>query len=419
MSRHQLETYLDKVYGFSRLVDGLAEGRQFPQHSWQKVFSTVFLGAALQVPSLHQIEAECRTGVLARRIGPISEDTLGYVLQRQTPEPVFALGCELARRLKRNGVLHSDWSRGLIVAAVDGIEICSSFARCCDACMERKVDRKVAGKMQADIQYYHRIAAVTLVSSPFPIPLGIRFQKDGEGEVGCALALLQDLVKQLGKRFFDLVVGDALYLQAPFVKEVEALGLDWAFTLKQNQPDLLREAERLTATAVPSCVETVPQAELSVWHVPQVDWPVADRLISVTKTVRTQNVRRVVIENTGDGQKRKKKIPVAIESTNFYASNFQLGSISPTFIHQLGRSRWRIDTELFQTLTTDCHLKHPAVHQSNALVLLTMIRLLAYTLTMVFFYRQVLSHARGDAGTFRNLAKRLADWFLIVALDTG
>ena len=73
----------------------------------------------------------------------------------------------------------------------------------------------------------------------------------GAGQVGCALALLQDLVKQLGKRFFDLVVGDALYLQAPFVKEVEALGLDWACTLKQNQPDLLREAERLTATAAP------------------------------------------------------------------------------------------------------------------------------------------------------------------------
>lgn len=419
MSRHQLETYLDKVYDFPQLVAGLAEGRQYPQHSWQKVFSTLFLGAALQVPSLHQIEAECRDGALAKRIGPISEDTLGYALQRQTPEPVFTLGCEIARRLKRNGVLHSAWSRGLIVAAVDGIEICSSFVRCCDACMERKVDRKVAGQMQTDIQYYHRIAAVTLVSTSFPIPLGIRFQKDGEGEVGCALALLQDLVKQLGKRFFDLVVGDALYLQAPFVKEVEALGLDWAFTLKQNQPDLLREAERLTAAAAPHSIETVPQAELSVWHLPQVDWPVADRLIAVTKTVRIQNLRRIVVENSGDGIKKKKKTPVAIESTNFYASNFQLGSIAPTFIHQLGRSRWRIDTELFQTLTTDCHLKHPAVHQSNALVLLTMIRLLAYTLTMVFFHRQVLSHARGNAGTFRNLAKRLADGFLIASPDTS
>jgi hypothetical protein len=28
----------------------------------------------------------------------------------------------VARRLKRNGVLHSDWARGLVVVAADGIE---------------------------------------------------------------------------------------------------------------------------------------------------------------------------------------------------------------------------------------------------------------------------------------------------------
>ena len=53
-------------------------------------------------------------------------------------------------------------------------------------------------------------------------------------------------VKDVDPRYLDLLVGDALYLQAPFVKEIEALGLDWAFTLKENQPDLLREAARLT-----------------------------------------------------------------------------------------------------------------------------------------------------------------------------
>src|ERR1700729_761738 len=68
------------------------------------------------------------------------------------------------------------------------------------------------------------------------------------------------------------------------------------------------------------------------------------------------------------------------ESTNFYATNFELGSISPLFVHEFSRSRWRIDTEVFQTITTDCHLKHPAVHQTRALVVLTMIRFLAYTL---------------------------------------
>jgi len=128
----------------------------------------------MQIPSLLQIEAACRHGVLAKRIGRISDDTLGYALQRQSPEPVFDLGCQIARRLKRNGVLRSDWSRGLAVAAVDGIEICSSFSRCCDACMQREVEHRVRGELRTDVQYYHRIVAVVLVSSPIPVPLGIR-----------------------------------------------------------------------------------------------------------------------------------------------------------------------------------------------------------------------------------------------------
>src|SRR6266852_9353661 len=72
--------------------------------------------------------------------------------------------------------------------------------------------------MKTEIQYYHRIVVVVLVSTAFPIPLVVRFQKNGEAEVACALALLQDLVGQLGRRFLDVLVGDALYLQAPFVK---------------------------------------------------------------------------------------------------------------------------------------------------------------------------------------------------------
>jgi len=410
MSRHRLEAYLDKVFGFSTLVSALPEGRQSPQHPWKKVFDAVFLGAAMQIPSLLQIEAECCEGALAKRIGPISDDTIGYALQRQSPEPVFALSCAIARRLKRNGVLRSDWSRGLVVAAVDGIEICSSFVRCCDACMERKIEHKVNGEMRTDIQYYHRIVVVAVVSTPFPIPLGLRFQKNGEGEVACALALLQDLDRQLGRRFLDVLVGDALYLQAPFVQEVERLGLIWAFTLKENQPELLRETERFTQ-ASPTGVHTEPDREIRYWHLPEVDWPVADRLVRVVKTVRIENRNRVTVSEE-DGHRIKRKTAAPQESTNFYATNFELGSVSPLFIHQFSRSRWRIDTEVFQTITTDCHLKHPAVHQTTALVVLTMIRFLAYTLSLVFYHRQVRSHARGKCETFHECAKRIAYWFV-------
>ena len=213
--------------------------------------------------------------------------------------------------------------------------------------MHREIQHKVRGEMRTDIQYYHRLVAVTIVSTPFPIPLGIRFQKDGEGEVGCALALLKDLAGQLGRRFVDILVGDALYLQAPFVQEVEGLGLDWAFTLKENQPDLLHDAARLTA-GPPAAVESEPDRELSWWHLPEVDWPVADRLVRVVKTVRTEHKREVAVSQEG-AHRKKTKTEVTEESTNFYATNFELGAIPPLFIYRLSRSRWRIDTQLFQT----------------------------------------------------------------------
>ena len=417
MSRHRFEAYLDKVFDFSHQVGAIPEGRQCPKHPWKKVFDAVFLGAAMQHPSLLQIQEDCRGGALAKRIGPISDDTFGYAMQRQAPEPIFDMGCEIARSLKRNGVLHSDWSRGLVVAAVDGIEISSSFARCCDACLKRDVKHKVHGKERTDVQYYHRIVVVAVVSSSFPVPLGLRFQKEGEGEVACALALLQDLVAHLGPRFVDLIEGDALYLQGPFTKAVEELGLNWAFNLKENQPDLLKEASRWTA-GPPTGIQSEKDRELRWWHLPEVDWPVADRSVRVVKTERIDQKRQVKVSQEG-AHRKKSKATITRESTNFYATNFQLGSIPPLFIHQIGRSRWRIDTQVFQTLTVDCHLKHSAAHQSTAIIVLTMIRLLAYTLSLVFFQRQVCSHARGDPGTFLEFAKRLANCFVALSSNTA
>ena len=89
------------------------------------------------------------------------------------------------------------------------------------------------------------------------------------------------------------------------------------------------------------------------------------------------------------------------------ATNFEPGAIPATFIHQLSRSRGRINAEVFQTITTDCHLKHPAVHQSTALFVLTMIRLLA------------CSHARGPCEGFHECAKRLAYEFVALSPHTS
>src|SRR3984893_11101248 len=107
--------------------------------------------------------------------------------------------------------------------------------------------------------------------------------------------------------------------------------------------------------------------------------PVAERSVAVVKTVRTQRKHRIRICRDDAERKRAQKETIVEQGTNFYASNLELGGNPAVFVHQLGRSRWVIDTEMFQTITTDGHLKKPSVHQrrSQAFVVLTMIRVLA------------------------------------------
>ena len=397
----------------------MPEGRSAPRIAFSRIFDAVFLGCACQLPGLHAIETECRQGALLKRIGPLSEDALRYALERQDATALLDLGCRLARRLKRNGVLASDWSRGRVVAAVDGIEIARSYRRCCSRCSQRTVERQVHGETVECTQYYHRMVVVSVVSASFAIPLGLRFQKPGEGEVACGLALVGQLVERLGRRFLDVVVADALYLERPFVEALEAWGLDWVINLKDNQPLLLTEAERLTARAE-DLHETSSGQQLWLWHEPAVEWPVAKRTVRVVETKRRQTRRRVTIVEQ-EGHRQPVRQTVEEESTDFYASNIELGVIPPRFIHQIGRSRWSIETSLFQALTTDCHLKQPSVHQSHpqALLVLTMIRLLAYLLTQVFYHRQVRPGEGRRAPAFCALARQLAYWFVVPLLDSS
>jgi hypothetical protein len=52
-------------------------------------------------------------------------------------------------------------------------------------------------------------------------------------------------------------------------------------------------------------------------------------------------------------------------------------------------------------------------------VVLTMIRWLAYGLSLVFYHRQVCSHARGSYETFHEFAKRIAYWLIALTANTS
>ena len=111
------------------------------------------------------------------------------------------------RQLKRNKVFDQGRVQGHIVAALDGIEVLSSYSRCCDDCLERRVKSKDGdGNLVEQIQYYHRAVGCQIVSSPVKPLLAIEWLKPGEGEDTAALRLLSKLPDLYGSRFFDILL---------------------------------------------------------------------------------------------------------------------------------------------------------------------------------------------------------------------
>ena len=92
--------------------------------------------------------------------------------------------------------------QGHLVAALDGIEVLSSFSRRCESCLEGRVIRKdQAGRRVEQIQYYHRAVGCQMIHSPVKPFLALEWLRPGEGEETAALRLLSRLPRLYGSRF--------------------------------------------------------------------------------------------------------------------------------------------------------------------------------------------------------------------------
>ncbi|MCC6127543.1 MAG: hypothetical protein IT426_21510 [Pirellulales bacterium] len=65
-------------------------------------------------------------------------------------------------------------------------------------------------------EYDHRGVVCHLIGQDLAIPLDVELQRPGEGKVPAAKRLLERIFANY-PRYFDAVVGDGLYFEAPFI----------------------------------------------------------------------------------------------------------------------------------------------------------------------------------------------------------
>ncbi len=248
-------TYVNQGFDLRRHAGRMSDARTDPEISPPSVFLALFHAFAFRLPSFQALDTELSHSYLQNWIGAkraFRDDTLRYSLCSFHLAPLEQLLVETNRRLKRGKALDAGRVQGRLVAALDGIEVLSSFSRCCESCLERRVTTKdETGQRVERIQYYHRAVGCQIVRGPVQPFLAVEWLRSGEGEDTAALRLLARLPELYGSRFFDILLLDSLYAQAPVLKLAQQVGWELVITLKQEKRDLYQDALGLFRARAP------------------------------------------------------------------------------------------------------------------------------------------------------------------------
>jgi hypothetical protein len=175
----------------------MKDARLTPEISPATVFLALFHAFVFRLPSFQQLDSELNHSYLRHWIGAeraFRDDTLRYSLCGFDLNPLESMLGEVNRRFQRSKALDVGRVQGRMVAALDGIEVLSSFSRRCESCLQRRVTRKdQAGRKVEQTQYYQRAVGCQMVHSPVKPFLAIEWLRPGEGEETAALRLLRRL----------------------------------------------------------------------------------------------------------------------------------------------------------------------------------------------------------------------------------
>jgi hypothetical protein len=393
--------YLNKVFHFRSATANLSDARVDPQIPPSAVFLAAFHGFVFRLPSFQQLEAELAHPALQRWIGadcPFGDDVLRYSLSCFSVEGLEQMLVQVNRTLKRNKAFDAGRVQSRIVAALDGVEVLSSYSRCCESCLERRVRVRKGGVHVEQVQYYHRAVGCQIVSSPVKAFLAVEWLQPGESEDRAALRLLNRLPELYGSRFFDVLLLDALYAQAPVLELAAQRGWDLVVSLKQNQRELYQSAVRLFARR-PADVEATEQRsgktyQFRIWDTSglpfSADYPQPVRVVRSEEKV-TQNHYR-------QGQLQ----PETTAQEWLWMTTLDSRAFPPEVVRQLGHDRWKQENNGWNDLTQNWAFKHGFLHAcrhrpqtvsetgerqpvaNRGLAAVTLILLLAFTLCAAF-----------------------------------
>lgn len=374
----------------------LQDTRRRPQVPTSSVWLAVFALFALRFRSFNAFEQELRRPrVWEAWVGPRkpSADTMGRVLAKMELDGLRGLLLHVHRRMWRSKALARCGGGRMRVVAVDGHELFASRVRHCSGCLSREL-KTANGQVT---EYYHRVVAASWVDVSVPVMLDIEPINPGEGEVVAARRLLDRVLASYG-RLIDVITGDALYLEAPFCRQMQEAGKYFIVVMKQEARELYQDADGLRSVVAPMVVNNGSSTS-RMWDL--------ERLTSFSTLGTPVRVVWSEDERTKTRHIDGRMMSYTESSRWVWGTNLPRDVVPATTVSRWGHHRWDIENRGFNEPATLWNMDHCFVHHPTAIVALLLTLALALATTYLFYQRNLKPEVRRHlsrlalAGRFR------------------
>ena len=218
-----------------------------------------------------------------------------------------------------------------------------------------------------------------MIGFDIAVPLDVEMLRPGEGEIIAAKRLLERVLVDYG-RFFDAVVGDALYFEAPFFNFCIEHGKHVVAVIKGDQRALLQDAQGVFSQMKPGLWEE-PRRLTEFWD--EGDFTSAEgvkaplRVLHAHETVTRR--RRIAKEWLEDIE----------EHDWWWATTLSLSQLPSRKLWKAGHHRWDVENDVFNTLSTHWALDHCFKHEPTAITNFVLTLFIAFVLLQSFYLRNL------------------------------
>jgi len=392
----KLLIYIRSVYQIPGKIKGLSDGRKRRSIPSFNVVMSVFVALLLQYESFHTVFSSPES--MGRRLKHLIKgrvpkvDAVRDVLTRLDPKELEGIHRSVIKHIRRNGVQRSGTVGRYMVAAIDGVELFSSTKKSCPACLTRK---NQAGKTE----YFHRSVVCASVGRDPHIIYGQEMLKPrdsaekDEGELTGGKRLIRRLKKQFG-HFADVIVADALYLNAPFINTVLQCGMDVVIRLKDENRLIFQDAERMFQKGIGRQQGFRKKyTEIAVWDLSGFE------MTNIAPKMRVVKFQEKYRSAEKAGEKTRCMWLVTTLMTTDYRCLWEM-------MHK----RWDIENNAFHQLKTYYHAKHCYCH--SAVEVIFILQLIAFNIRELFLFCRVADFEKSKT-TRKSATRQFRDDLLL------